>query len=385
MTDPKSPVRLLWLCGIPKCLERDLFPGRSLGAVVDLSWIVAHLPPPPGIELHLACPAKGLAQAVQLSYLGATFHLFPSPFGSAYRAYLPWRAPFRAIYEKVRPDWVHGWGTEAGFGSGALALAGKRGVVGIQGLLCDYWPYLPKSVPLGTSLINEWVTLRRARNLVAEGDYARARAALRTSGRVEMVRHPLRREILHAAPGAEREPLALFVGHLCDRKGIADAIAAFAAAAQPSWKMVCAGSGSPREMAAARAAIERRRMGSQIVLAGPQTAAQLVEWLRRAAILLLPSYCDTGPTALKEAMAMGVWPVCYDNSGPAELIREYRWGELAPTGDIAALGRALTGAMRAQPWRPGNQAMQDSVRRLRHDLSPEAVWPELLSAYRRFE
>jgi glycosyltransferase involved in cell wall biosynthesis len=53
--------------------------------------------------------------------------------------------------------------------------------------------------------------------------------------------------------------------------------------------------------------------------------------MQESAMFLLPSHMDTGPTALKEALAMGLWPVCYDNSGPAELIRRFQFGSLMQT------------------------------------------------------
>ena len=77
---------------------------------------------------------------------------------------------------------------------------------------------------------------------------------------------------------------------------------------------------------------------------------------------------------------MGLWPVCYDNSGPAHYIRRFRYGNLATDLNRAALIEALKGTLAAQEWkRAENRAkMENLVRPLFDKVN---IWRELIKLY----
>jgi len=107
---------------------------------------------------------------------------------------------------------------------------------------------------------------------------------------------------------------------------------------------------------------------------------EVIEHMRRVSIYLLPTRMDTGPTSLKEALAMGLWPVCYDNSGPREYIRRFNYGSVAKDGDQEDLNRALAEAIRTQPWMDGDRR-EGVIRRVRHELGKECIWEQLIEKY----
>ena len=101
--------------------------------------------------------------------------------------------------------------------------------------------------------------------------------------------------------------------------------------------------------------------------------------LSDAQFFLLPSYGDTGPTALKEALSMGLYPICYRNSGPENLIHHYECGKLVKTGDIDALSGAISDCTR-NVSKYSKCARQTSMF-VRSELSRTNVWKELRTIY----
>jgi glycosyltransferase involved in cell wall biosynthesis len=113
----------------------------------------------------------------------------------------------------------------------------------------------------------------------------------------------------------------------------------------------------------------------------PQLSTEeIVSLMPDCSVFLLPTRIDTGPTALKEALAMGLWPVCYDNSGPAHYIRRFRYGNLATDLNRAALIEALKGTLAAQEWkRAENRAKMESL--IRPLFDKVNIWRELIKLY----
>ena len=77
---------------------------------------------------------------------------------------------------------------------------------------------------------------------------------------------------------------------------------------------------------------------------------------------------------------MGLWPICYDNTGPQELIGKYGVGSLVPTGDVAALTEKVRQVLKKKPWQD-QVRMQQIAETVRTDLSPAAIWEKLGKVY----
>jgi glycosyltransferase involved in cell wall biosynthesis len=373
-------MKILWLCGVPQEIQQIALNGRDVGAQAAWSWVMAHLPPPNDIELHIACPAKYISEDTSVEYKGAIFHLFPVHRGAVYSLYRFWMAGFRRVFEKIAPDWVHGWGVEAGFGGAAISLAPEKSSIEIQGILSDYLPYMKKSIPFWCSLLNERLTLRKGRRFIAEGEYSAREARKYTAGEVMAINQPLRDEFLRRPPGPGQTNQIVYLGTLADRKGIKDAVFAFAQANIADWKMLCIGNGEPNYVETVRLLIEELGVGERIELCGTLNSDTVVEKLQESPVFLLPTYMDTGPNALKEALAMGLWPICYDNSGPGEFIRRYAFGSLSETGNVEALATALSQVITEMPWMD-TVRRETCVKKIRHDLARNTVWGQLRRCY----
>jgi glycosyltransferase involved in cell wall biosynthesis len=102
--------------------------------------------------------------------------------------------------------------------------------------------------------------------------------------------------------------------------------------------------------------------------------------MQSSSIFLLPTRIDTGPTALKESMAMGLWPVCYDNSGPAHYIRKFEYGNLAQDLNLDSLTGILQTAIASQPWKTREHRAKIASQ-IRPHFARTRIWPELTKMY----
>ena len=109
------------------------------------------------------------------------------------------------------------------------------------------------------------------------------------------------------------------------------------------------------------------------------STTELASEMDSADCLIVPSYGDTGPTVLKEALSRGLYPVCYDNTGARELVGRYGYGSLCQTGDVQTLVAALDAAcVNTSALRSRGYIVAEQVRR---ELSRETAWGHLLGVY----
>ena len=376
-------MRVLWICRLPRVVQDEVFTGEDHGSESALPWIVAHLPTPKEIELHLACLWPGGDKRKTVQYQGAQIHMLPCPRrGRAILLFQRDKSYFQSLFEELKPDLVHGWGTEDSFGLVARRIAPQRHVIGIQGLIRTYHKYLPRTYRTLVVRVTERMTLRRARNVVAESDYSlNSAASLCPPAAIKrVIEHPLRSEFLGAAPSNGGEKTVLFVGAIDQRKNVMDAIAAFSEVAPENWKLHVVGKGTSKNENRMQKLVKDTGMNERFHHSRDLDAPHLVESMKESSVFILPTRVDTGPTALKEALTMGLWPVCYDNSGPGEYVRKYRFGSLARNDDVESLCRELKTALSEMPWRDAGHR-KSLEHQTRYDFSREQAWKKLTQFY----
>lgn len=389
-------MKILWICGVPNDVRVNGC-GHLISELPTAawSWILGHLPPPEGVELHALCPVMRLEkELVEFDYLGVHWHCVRQ---DNHEVFFLWRRmikKMKPIVERISPDVIHGWGGETGCGYLATHLS-RRAVVSIQGLLLMLDQIL---VPGGARKTGFKQHVRRAFfDYVEQKSYSLAAkrhcesilskdALAKYYHGLEsvVIPHPLRAEFLEEPKGrealCENAPRFLFVGQLVDRKGTFDAIKAYERAEIKDGVLVMVGSGD--QEGAIKNYIAEHHLEERIILKSGLSATDLVREMQASQFFLLPTYGDTGPTALKEALAQGLYPICYDNSGPHELINRYL-GTLVPTTDIEGLTGALKSCVAQQAELVHRS--EEASKRVRVDHSPAQIWKELLSLYKEVE
>ncbi len=376
-------MKVLWLCKLPRKVKEHFPELASCLAPHDMSWVLGHLPPPADIELHVACPiTKGPLRNLHYDYQGAHFHFVRFPPGRLQTGYLLEPLYFRPLYNQLKPDLVHGWGTESSFGIAARFLAPASHVVQVQGLINAYLPYAPPLIRYRFLAWRERSVLARAQDVFVESGYSKeiTQPYCGPDTRLHVVDHPLRSEFLQAPFQGARQKVILFLGNLQKRKGVVDAVNAFAEGASPDWRLVIVGDGNAQEVQGLHAAICASGVEERVEHVRSADVTEIIKRMQQAEVYLLPSYMDTGPTSLKEALAMGLWPVCYDNTGPKEYVTRFAFGSLAETGSVPHLTSVLRQTLAEQPWAvPGRR--DEVVQRVRHELQADTIWKKLIRLY----
>jgi colanic acid/amylovoran biosynthesis glycosyltransferase len=90
-----------------------------------------------------------------------------------------------------------------------------------------------------------------------------------------------------------------------------------------------------------RALIDRLGVADAVTLLGPQPTAEVLAWMQRSDVFLLPSLAEGTPTVLIEAQASGLPIVATDVGGVRDILPDGRSGFLVPGGDSGAMIASL--------------------------------------------
>jgi glycosyltransferase involved in cell wall biosynthesis len=150
-----------------------------------------------------------------------------------------------------------------------------------------------------------------------------------------------------AAPPERDATTILHVGRLVEKKGTAVLLAAFARVtlAHPAATLTIIGDGPLRRSLAHRAS--ELGLGESVSFLGTQPPSAVAEWMRRAAVLAVPSVTARNgdaeglPTVLLEAAAAGLVAVGSEHSGIPEAIEDGRTGFVVPEGKPEPLADRL--------------------------------------------
>lgn len=176
---------------------------------------------------------------------------------------------------------------------------------------------------------------------------------------IEMGADPVRTHVHHMGVEIEpqryrrrerdkSQPLSLLsVGRLVEKKGIDDALYAFAELLryQPSARYTIIGDGPLR--AELEELAERLEIVDAVEFIGWVENEQVIRLMQQSDILLAPSVTALNgdqegiPVTIMEAMACGMLVVSTEHSGIPELIENGKNGLLVPEGDVMALGESL--------------------------------------------
>jgi glycosyltransferase involved in cell wall biosynthesis len=375
-----TSMKVLWITVPPREVELAAF-GHSRGGH-QVPWITSHFPPPSQVELHVACLVPGAAAPAVLQSEAATFHLVPCPKrGRALQLFSQDANRFLPVFRVVKPDLVHAWGTEDSCGLVANRLAPRRSIIGVQGLISTYRRRV--KMPLRTLLteVTERATLKQARWIVAESRYSLDQALeISRNAKGRVIEHPIRSPFLHKQPSNGSANRVLFVGTFDARKCAIEALEAFRKVAPADWALDLVGRGSAEFERELQKACDTPALNGRVTIHRQVEAQELADLMRKSAVFLLPTRVDTGPTALKEALAMGLWPVCFDNSGPAEYVRKFGFGTLVRDLDFKVLGTELAEVLKLRPWSAVDRRLA-LIAETRSSFSRENVWVELLRIY----
>lgn len=180
------------------------------------------------------------------------------------------------------------------------------------------------------------------------------RRTLRVRGRIHTIHNPI---LLPNFPAAMQEaidwpwrdrtlPTIVFVGRLVPVKRLDVLLAAFCIVCQQNpVRMLIVGDGEERQFV--KNVIVRHDIGSLCHMVGHQDNP--LPWIKASSVLVLSSDYEGFGNVLVEAMACGTQVISTDcPDGPAEILGNGRYGQLVPSGDVAAMAAAMRSALSGQ-------------------------------------
>ncbi|MFI5177927.1 MAG: glycosyltransferase [Vicinamibacterales bacterium] len=260
----------------------------------------------------------------------------------------PWRRRIDALMAELAPAVVHAHFGPIGCELVAVArAAGIPLVTSLYGVDAAVLPYLPQ-------WRDQYLQLFREGDLfLAEGPEMRKKVIAAGAPPDRTALQPIALDLRKYPRWAPANaPTVLFVGRFVEKKGLLDAIHAFAAARArvPDARLTIVGSG-PDE-APARAAVTRLGLTSVVAFAGMQPHAEVIARLRSATVLLHPSVTARdgdseggAPTILLEAQAIGTPIVTTRHADIPHVVPDGPGVHLCAEHDVDALAEGLVTAL----------------------------------------
>jgi len=149
------------------------------------------------------------------------------------------------------------------------------------------------------------------------------------------------------------EIIVLFLGNLCQRKGIWDLVACAKKLPFFARLVLVGGEEDPGIACALRAYLAREGLEDRVELTGPAVGTAKFNWLRNADIFVLPSYAEGVPISMLEAAAAGLPLIVTPVGGIPSVLSGKEHAIFVQPGDRNALSSAMislieTPALRAK-------------------------------------
>jgi glycosyltransferase involved in cell wall biosynthesis len=218
----------------------------------------------------------------------------------------------------------------------------------------------------------EQAALRAAPNVISISPYIEQEFAQVIRGHVYRIEVPISDEFF----GVVGEPLPhriLFVGHLTPRKGVLELLQTLPQLRQhyPELEVHLAGrpatEADPSYLPALEAYVRTHGLERHVKFLGQVPQPAVLREYAECALLVLPSYQETAPSVIEQAMAAGRPVVSTRVGGIPYLVAHEETGLLVEAGDVAGLTAALARLLadneqRAQMGRRGRQEAEARFR-----------------------
>lgn len=319
-----------------------------------------------GIEAVMACLASSLAaRGVKLAVIspkaGAVdversrvngIDVYRTPVGR-YRSltlFASTKATMREVLGAISPDIVHCH--DISIETHAALTCGYATIVTVHGVWQENLRHNDKGRVswlreyLQTKMCERNITGRSA-PVISISPYIRSYYGSRFPGRFFDIPNPVPERYFRLQRNPD-ECRILFAGRMTRRKGVHDLLRACAELrSKMPITLALAGSWGDTEYGAElRARLSRDPFRSFVEVRGLLSESEILDEFSRAAVLVLPSYQETSPMVLQQAMAARVPIVATRVGGVADLLGEYLATRLLEPGDVDGLARAIEGVLR---------------------------------------
>jgi glycosyltransferase involved in cell wall biosynthesis len=336
----------------------------------------------PDVEVHVvSCTQEPLSSPSKLTDNIFLYCLHVPKIGWMRTGYQGCIRAVRKKLREIRPDIVHGQGTERDCGISAV-LSGYPNVLTIHGIMQEQARLL-RSRPgsfhwLAARL--ESFALRRTAGVFCNSAYTEACIRPRTA-RTWRVANPLRASFFESVPSVRKPaPLVLLnVGEICLRKRQNELIQSFVALREQGvpLELCFVGNVSPNHPYGAKFLELVKTHQSFVKYLGKKTTPELISLFDRVAALVhVPSEESFG-LVVAEALARNVKLFSFRVGGIPDIATDVDGVELLPDGNWPELGAAIVRWIKTGGPQPAGAAAQMSER-----YHPRVIAARHLEIYR---
>jgi glycosyltransferase involved in cell wall biosynthesis len=261
----------------------------------------------------------------------------------------PWRRAVERVLARLTPDVVHAhFGTVGGELVAITKAAGIPLVTSLYGVDAAVLPYLPRWRRAYDRLFRDGDVF------LAEGPEMRKKIIAAGAPAERTIIQPISIDVARYPSWTPAPwPTVLFVGRFIEKKGLLDAIAAFAQARASvgDARMVIVGGGPDEDEA--RALVARLNLDAAVQFDGMRPHVEVLDRLATATVLIHPSATAAdgdseggAPTILLEAQAIGTPIVSTRHADIPHVVPPGPGVALCDEHDVAALAAALVSALR---------------------------------------
>ncbi len=341
-----------------------------------------------GLEVHFITGTKLIpkTRTIRRGNLSVTFFVSP-PKANLFTGFQYTRVAVHRMLRKIKPDVVHGIGTEHIWPYIAVTSSFPS-VVTVHGVMSEIiqkvsTPRISKKRFFAA--LERW-TLRRTKHLISINPYVQSALGKYTHAQIYSVENAVSEHFFRyrAHPGESKR--ILFVGDIQPRKDLVSLIDALAMMTEKSVSLsditlsVVGAVSDPEYYEQLKDLIQGRELEGQIVFRGFMLPEELAVEYQRAAMLILPSIEETAPGCISEAMSFGLPVVATRVGGVEYMVRDGETGILVEPRDPQALAEAM-GRLMLSPVlrdRMGAQARDIAEKR----FHPEVIAKKTLDVYK---
>ena len=302
------------------------------------------------VELHILMHDKRFARDYRFEEGGLHFHFFHAPVPLIPRPVALYQLDRWKFYKElkaIRPDIVHGHGTENLF-SYVAVTSGYPHVISIQAiisrLLSQYRRLSRRALEHLIVQFVERYTVKRAENFIIKAPFAeefvRSLNPKAPIFLLENIVHEVFFQVERRMTGGNRK--IIFIGTLINTKGLEELIRSFKEVApkHPDLELHLLGTGTEAYVEGVLKPLVKDIKG-RVMLRGHVPSHQIAREFADATMVVLPSYFETSPNVIAEAMVAGVPVIGTDAGGIPFMITHDKTGQIVPVRDVPKLTAAL--------------------------------------------
>jgi glycosyltransferase involved in cell wall biosynthesis len=378
----RSNLKVAMIADYP--LDRDRIDG---GVQAVVTYLVDALKDFSEIDLHIITFKRGSNRKLFQKRNGFYLHVLPKQrFGfSTFLFYDQFN--LKRCLSRIKPHIVHAQGQGA---PGYMALkSGYPAIVTFHGIIEEEVKYTTVfSRRIRTklrSLLYERYCVKNASNTILISPYLEEYFGNNLQGTVHHIANPVK-DAFFKLENSEEPGRILFAGRITPRKGVTDLLEAlFIAKTERPVRLILAGSLSDSKyVQMVKSYVYGHGMENYVTFTDLLSESEILQEFALCSFLVLPSYQETAPMVIQQAMAAGKPVVASSICGIPHQVEDGATGLLFKPNDTATLSRhleillenhALRKAMgqkarqKAMLYYHANEVARETIRVYRHVLA----------------